>query len=143
MLSTHHFFNKVCEKAASFQNIIIFTNATVQGEVIGSLFGFLTKHRFYFIQHGFSNKYMKFSIGNLLIYHTMEDLIKKKIDIFDFCRGMHEYKLRWTQTASQDYVMILSKASIGRTVLEWLRLKRSIKRNGRLAGIRYRLLNKD
>jgi hypothetical protein len=139
---SQYFYKKLCEKGESVKDIIWFTEAIYQDQVIGSLFGFSTPNRFYFLQHGFYSHFSKYSIGNLLIYHTMAELIKRKIFIFDFLRGVEAYKLKWTQNIDEDYYMIYGTSMIGRMALEFIRLKKSLNQYG-FKGIHYRMLNKD
>ena len=137
------YYGRICEKADHFQDIIWFTEAMHQDQVIGSLFGFLTKARFHYYQMGFSSQYDKYSLGTLLLYQTMVALIQREIYLFDFLRGMDPYKSKWTRTAEEDYWGILGISGLGRLALEWLRLERSRKRHGRLMGILYRIANRD
>ena len=138
-----NYYELICKMANKFGNVIWFTEAIYKDEVIGSLFGFVGKHRFYFYQQGFLPKYSVFSIGRLLIYHTMLELINKNVFCFDFLRGAESYKFDWTSTSDFDFFIIMGTPFGGRVANEWLRLKRAIKRHGRFYGVRYRLFNKD
>jgi CelD/BcsL family acetyltransferase involved in cellulose biosynthesis len=141
--ASKEYYRDICKRAAKSDKIGWFTEAIYRGQVIGSLFGFLTKTRFYFYQHGFLAQYSYLSIGNLLVYKTMLELINKKICTFYFLRGADSYKFNWTKTVDHEFFVMIGSSLIGKFALEWFRLQRSIRRNGRLRGIRYILSNKD
>lgn len=141
--TTQKYFNTICEKASLYNDILWFTEAVIDNQVIGSLMGFLSRNKFYYFQSGFSPKYASFSLGNLLLYHTMISLIDQGIYYFDFLRGMDTYKLKWTKTSEVNYLVFFSNSFPGRIILQWHRLRRAIKRYGRLKGLKCRLAGND
>jgi hypothetical protein len=137
------FIESICLAAREYPGLVQFTEAIYQGQVIGSLLGYLDREVFFFLQHGFDPAYAKYSPGSLLILKTMENLISRGVDNFDFLRGMDAYKTRWTQTASENFTIAVALNSSGYLSQELWRLNRAIRRQGRLAGLLARIQERD
>jgi hypothetical protein len=65
--------------------------------------------KFYFYQHTSSIdiKYRKFSLGKILIYKILLDIINNNnYEIFDFMIGEHPYKMEWAKKTKNVYLKI-------------------------------------
>lgn len=112
--------------------------------VIGTLYGFRSEKRFCFFMSGFHPEYLNRNyVGQFLFYKTFEYLIENNVQVFDFLRGTEEYKFYWADKVQQDYNFILALNFSGKLSLENMRLKKSIKRRGRLKGIKTWLYRMD
>ena len=72
-----------------------FTEAIHEGQVVGSIYGMRAPGTYLFLMTGFDPRYAEFSPGALLLYHTVEDLIRHGVRCFDFKCGDESYKRRW------------------------------------------------
>lgn len=69
---------------------------TINDKPISSALCFEYNKTLYYYHPGFDPAYSKFSVGNLLIMHLIEDSIRKGITKFDFLKGAESYKYDWT-----------------------------------------------
>lgn len=69
----------------------------ISGETVAALYGFAFKGRFHFYLSGFHPDYSKYSPINYLISQSMRSSIEEGFYEYDFLRGIHPYKFRWTQ----------------------------------------------
>mgnify|MGYP001824753376 CR=1 FL=1 len=72
-----------------------FTEAIHEGQVVGSIYGMRATSTYLFLMTGFNPRYADFSPGALLLYHTVEELIRHGVRHFDFKCGEESYKRRW------------------------------------------------
>jgi CelD/BcsL family acetyltransferase involved in cellulose biosynthesis len=63
--------------------------------VISVVYGFIAKDRYYSYIGGFDPEYARYSPGNVILLHVMEDCINNGIKEFDFLRGSELYKYSW------------------------------------------------
>jgi CelD/BcsL family acetyltransferase involved in cellulose biosynthesis len=64
---------------------------------VAALYGFLVDKKFYFYQSGFDPNYERYSVGMLLLAHTIEEAIREGADEYDFLHGNESYKFLWTK----------------------------------------------
>jgi len=128
------FHRQLCRDQRPADGFVTFTEALDQGKVVGSLYGFKAAQRYAFFQTGFDVAYGKLGIGNLLLFYTVEDLIRNGVPLFDFKRGLSDYKMRWTQSIEPTYRLYLSPGLRGRLPLQRLLWRREMKKQGRLQG---------
>ncbi len=72
-----------------------FTEAIHEGKVVGSIYGMRAPGTYLFLMTGFDPRFAEFSPGALLLYHTVENLIRHGVRRFDFKCGDESYKRRW------------------------------------------------
>jgi len=69
---------------------------TANDEPISAALCFEYNKTLYYYHPGFDPVYSKYSIGNLLIMHLIQDSIQKGIEKIDFLKGAESYKSDWT-----------------------------------------------
>lgn len=69
---------------------------------------YVFKDRIYLIQRGFddSSPVINQGPGNILLYHIFRSGIKRKMKMYDFLRGMEDYKLRLTSQTIRNKTII-------------------------------------
>jgi CelD/BcsL family acetyltransferase involved in cellulose biosynthesis len=65
------------------------------GEIIAVAYGFVTHGRVYYYLGGFDPEWESFSVGSLVIRHSIESAIRKGAREYDFLRKGEAYKYRW------------------------------------------------
>jgi CelD/BcsL family acetyltransferase involved in cellulose biosynthesis len=68
----------------------------LDGQVAGAMYAFAHDHRFYFYQHGFDERYRKYSLGLVLMALTIRAAIDEGAIEFDLLYGVESYKRLWT-----------------------------------------------
>jgi CelD/BcsL family acetyltransferase involved in cellulose biosynthesis len=91
------FHTHLCNHPDGDSCVLSFTEALHEGKVIGSLYGVRTPYTYIYLMVGFDPAYSSFSLGNLMIYYTIEDLIRRGVKKFDFKCGEESYKERWSK----------------------------------------------
>lgn len=102
------FHQQLCENQEGQPYLLTFTEILHEGEVIGSMYGIRSAQLYIFLMIGFDPKFADYSPGNLLIYHTIENLINNKVEIFDFKCGQESYKKRWSKNYYTKYDLAIS-----------------------------------
>ena len=74
------------------------TVARLNGEFAGGIYGIRNRSVYSYIASGIRTDIEKFSLGQFLIFKTMEYLIGEHCKRFDFLRGMESYKTFWTKS---------------------------------------------
>jgi len=137
------FYLSISSQTHDWPGVVHFFELTDGNRVIASLFGYLIGSRFLSFQSGFSKEYEKLSPGTVIIYKSMCYLIQKGVTEFDFLRGADEYKFRWTSMWRETIRFVYGPGILGRVLIHLYRLKRAMKRYGRLTGLRLYLRNAD
>jgi CelD/BcsL family acetyltransferase involved in cellulose biosynthesis len=60
-------------------------------------YGYLYDQKYYDYQAGYDPQFAKNRVGWVMLGYVMEDLIRRSVREFDFLRGEHEHKWRWTK----------------------------------------------
>jgi CelD/BcsL family acetyltransferase involved in cellulose biosynthesis len=68
-------------------------------QLAGVMYAFAYDHRFYFYQHGFDERYQKYSPGVLLLALTISAAIDEGATEFDLLWGIESYKRLWADDA--------------------------------------------
>lgn len=97
------FHTQLCTHPAEASCVMSFTEALYEGQVVGSLYGARAPHAYIYLMIGFDPQFARFSLGNLLIYYTIEHLIRLQVGKFDFKCGTETYKERWTESVYQKH----------------------------------------
>jgi len=97
------FHRHLCERSNSAPVSFMFTEALLAGEVVGSIYGMRSDQVYIYLMIGFNPDLACYSVGNLLIYNTIEHLIVRQTKVFDFKCGKEPYKERWTKDFYQNY----------------------------------------
>ncbi len=101
-ISKNRRFHEEFVRAAEEKNWIRLYLLRISGETVAALYGFVFKGRFHFYLSGFHPGYSKYSPLNVLISASIRSSIAEGLYEYDFLRGMHPYKLRWTQNLRKD-----------------------------------------
>lgn len=75
----------------------------------GVLYGFAANGVFYYYIGGFDPALARYSPGNLLILHALEQAIEEGCHTFDFLRGGEAYKYRWGATDRPLYTVTIRR----------------------------------
>jgi CelD/BcsL family acetyltransferase involved in cellulose biosynthesis len=130
-------FNKILQDHSS--NPILIIQGLKDEEVIGTLYGFISKNRFVYFAAGFDPRYSKYSLGVVLIGKMMDYLIVHNFRYFDFLRGTEDYKFKWTKEINQNYAVYSFNSLLGRfkaMTLYWKQNKFRIGRKRTLNDLR-------
>lgn len=85
-------------------------------EVVGVLYGFRFGSSFAYYQTGWSQDYMKQSLGSVLVTTTMAHAVANGATVFDFLRGDDAYKRRFGAAPSADETWALERGLAGAVV---------------------------
>ena len=89
------FHKHLCNHPGGASCVLSFTEVLLDGAVIGSLYGVRAPHAYIYLMVGFDPGFASLSLGNLMIYYTIENLIHHQVKYFDFKCGEEPYKERW------------------------------------------------
>jgi len=67
----------------------------LDGQIAGVMYAFTDGQRFYFYQHGFDERYDKYSLGLVLMALTVRAAIEEGAAEFDLLCGVESYKWLW------------------------------------------------
>ncbi len=76
-------------------NLLHLTYLSFNNEIISVEFAMKDDKKIYLYNTGYSNKYKKYSVGNIMLYKLIIDACKEGFDILDFTRGGENYKKQW------------------------------------------------
>jgi CelD/BcsL family acetyltransferase involved in cellulose biosynthesis len=68
-------------------------------------YGFVCNARYGYWRSGFDLRYAEYSVGNMLIFRTIENCLEREINELDFLSGYEPYKARW-QTLERVYTQL-------------------------------------
>lgn len=75
-----------------------------------------------------TSPFSRFSQGDILLAHAIEDAISKGLRYFDFLRGDETYKDRWTDLYRATSTMIFARTAIARGYIATARAKDAVKK---------------
>jgi CelD/BcsL family acetyltransferase involved in cellulose biosynthesis len=110
-------FHKEISNDLLEKNILRLYTLSLDGEIVGVLYGFLYSKKFYYYLSGFDPKFYKYSIGTVLTSYAIEKSIEEKAEIFDFLRGDEEYKYRFGCKNKFNYNLYIAKKEIKSLIL--------------------------
>jgi CelD/BcsL family acetyltransferase involved in cellulose biosynthesis len=84
--------------------------------VVSRHLGFYYCNRFYWYMPVYDPVYQNYSPGKIHLYLCILDAITRNGEIFDFLRGVEEYKLQWTEQVSQLYELSLCGRTAGSVI---------------------------
>jgi CelD/BcsL family acetyltransferase involved in cellulose biosynthesis len=108
------FHGALCARPDNAAVSVGFTEAVLDGNIIGSMYGMSTDQVYIYLMTGFDPAFSEYSIGNLLIYSTIENLIARGVSVFDFKCGEETYKKRWTADQYRKYDVRICLSTNGR-----------------------------
>lgn len=91
-----------------------------KGKDVASLYGFRYKSKLYAYLSGIDPAYHRYSVGNLLYLHILENCIKDEFTEFDFLRGGELYKYRWTSLSRKNFEVVLTQRGFLSWIHNWL-----------------------
>jgi CelD/BcsL family acetyltransferase involved in cellulose biosynthesis len=80
------------------------------GEIVAVAYGFVTHGRVYYYLGGFDPEWESFSVGSLIVRHSIEAAIRKGAREYDFLRKGETYKYRWGAQDRVNRRLVLSPA---------------------------------
>ena len=108
------FHRSLCKNLHSAPVFFIFLEAVQKDKVVGSIYGMMNDQVYIYLMIGFNPDYASYSIGNLLIYYTIQNLIANRIKLFDFKYGKESYKRWWTKDYNEAYDLSICLNKKGR-----------------------------
>ena len=93
MLAFHH---SVTRRAMSEGWLRLYA-LSLNGAVVGVMYGFAIDGRFYFYQHGYDESYARYSPGLVLMALTIKAAIAEGLQEFDLLYGHEAYKSLWAR----------------------------------------------
>jgi CelD/BcsL family acetyltransferase involved in cellulose biosynthesis len=118
------FHQYLCKNHEDPAFMLTFTEALHDNNVVGSMYGIQTPSIYIYLMLGFDPKYAPLSVGNLMIYHTIQGLITDQVKAFDFKVGDEPYKKRWTKSEYTKHHISIRFSPRGR-LLSWQELGRT------------------
>lgn len=137
------FHRAVCRGGDRLPGLVRFEELLKGDRVVATIYGFTAGGVFHDFQGGMSDELAELSLGNIVRYRAMERMIGEGIRTFDFLRGTEAYKFDWTDQCRHDELVLAGSAGGGRLGVNWLRLLRSVHREGRIRGLRQWMLGRD
>ncbi len=125
------FHGELVRQARRFPGVVNLFELVRNGDVIASNYGFVSGGVYSGYQCGFDGESAMYSPGRVLLYRVMVWCVESRVKIFDFLRGMEEYKAHWSQRTRDDIVFFAGFSPI----VSYLRLKRSVKQQGKRHGL--------
>jgi len=104
--------NAYAEIQSLCKNSIIFTFIYDQDEAIGYIYGFVINNSYHYCNTAFKSKYGKISPGKMLMFLTIDELNKNKINLVDFSRGDTQFKQEFTPNTYNQYSIYYFKNPI-------------------------------
>ena len=92
------FHQSLCDKCQDPAFSLMFVEALHEGKIVGSMYGMRTPSIYIYLMIGFDPDFAPLSIGNLMIFHAIENLIAEHVEEFDFKVGNEAYKRRWAKS---------------------------------------------
>jgi CelD/BcsL family acetyltransferase involved in cellulose biosynthesis len=89
-------FYTAIAKAAERQGMLRLYSLRLRGEPIAMQFGLEMNETYYSLKIGYDEAYQKFSPGQMLMKHVINDLAKKRVSRFDLLGPRMEWKSVWT-----------------------------------------------
>ena len=96
------------------------------------MYGFLYNRQFYFYQHGFDDRYLRQSVGLVLMALTIRAAIDEGAQVFDFLWGTEPYKWLWTrETRTLRRIHLFPARAAGRIHQRAVEARRQLRRLAR------------
>lgn len=100
-------------------------------EVIACYYGLVNNKRIAWFNGGYDQRYLKYSLGTLLVTELVNWAYLEGRTLFDFLRGKEAYKLKWTSLVNKNKdIYLFSNSLAGKIALYRLYIKDSRKRIG-------------
>ncbi len=113
------FHRHLCAHPGGPSCVLSFTEALHEGQVVGSLYGARAPHAYIYLMIGFDPAFASFSVGNLLLYYTIENLIGHQVKLFDFKCGEEPYKERWATGTYEKFNVYVAFNGKGQLLYFW------------------------
>jgi CelD/BcsL family acetyltransferase involved in cellulose biosynthesis len=84
----------------------------IDGQPASAGWGFNYNNEFCYMTCAFDPIYSAYSIGNIHLVRLIEDAIQHKRRKFDLLQGSEDYKLRWTDSKTVNYQVILFRKNL-------------------------------
>lgn len=136
------FHKNLCTSLVESHCAVSFTEALYNGQVVASLYGVRTPQVFLYLMIGSDPALSSLSLGNLVIYKTMERLIEREVKKFDFKCGEEEYKERWTKNVYAKYSLCIPFNRKGHSIYAKILALQHFKKVKRLPGKLKRIIGK-
>jgi CelD/BcsL family acetyltransferase involved in cellulose biosynthesis len=92
----------------------------LSGNPAAALYGFKYNSKYYLYLTGFSPKYAKYGVGNVLIASVIRECIDDGLVEFDFMRGDESYKIRWSSTIRWNRQAIITEPNSLSRMRYWI-----------------------
>lgn len=95
-----------------------FDELWIDGSCRASIYGIERGSTFYFYQSGFDPEWSNRSVGLVLLGMSMEQAVRRGLDVYDFLHGVETYKQDWATRSTQTLRLRVSRRSAGAA---WIR----------------------
>lgn len=106
------FHHEVVEQLAKAR-WLRFEELWIRGGCRASIYGIECGRTFYFYQSGFDPEWSARSVGLVLLGMSMEQAVRRGLDVYDFLHGVESYKLDWATRATQTLRLRVARRSAG------------------------------
>lgn len=72
---------------------------TVDGEMVGAVYGFMERDEFFYFQSGWKRSLARFSPGHQSLRWALECCMQRGLRLFDLLPGVYRYKREWAHTS--------------------------------------------
>jgi CelD/BcsL family acetyltransferase involved in cellulose biosynthesis len=94
----------------------------IDGSQVAGIYGIEYGDTFSFYQSGFDPAWDRYSVGMILMWHSIKDALSNRISIYDFLHGTEDYKFKWTQRVRRTKsILAYPKNRLAPKVYFWLR----------------------
>ncbi|MFH1617767.1 MAG: GNAT family N-acetyltransferase [Candidatus Margulisiibacteriota bacterium] len=120
-----------------------FATLKLKEDVLAMHFGFAQDGCYYYYTPAFNKEFSWFSPGKMLVFHLLEEALKRGMKKFDLLRGGESYKYLWTKNELDLYRFFMVNNSLkGHLVSAISSLKDYVRSKDSLRGLARRLAGK-
>jgi CelD/BcsL family acetyltransferase involved in cellulose biosynthesis len=105
-------FHENLIKALLPKGLLHFSRICVGTKTISWRIGFIYKSRYYSYMPAFDIEYSQYSPGKVHLFYCIDDIITRKLNIYDQLRGAELYKSEWTGTVDSVWIFNKSKDNL-------------------------------
>lgn len=88
-------FHREAARGLLARGVLRLYTLRVAGRVAAVYYGFVARQRAYYYLGGFDPELARLSVGNLVVWHAIQEAIREGAVEFDFLRGQEPYKYAW------------------------------------------------
>jgi|GEM_PF-2389256 len=84
--------------------------------IIAVIYNYIYANKIFYYNTAFDFNYSSYSAGRVLMGYSIEQAFNKKLEEFDFLRGVHSYKYEWSELQRENQDLLVFKKGL-KTIL--------------------------